>query len=90
MSSGFVKEGAPAERDAAWLAAEQELEATRRRKAEQARQSDGRGLYETLQANKGITASTPAIFSLFMIWLITQVCPDDQLQKRKHLQRPQS
>lgn len=58
MSSGFVSGGtadAPIERDAAWLAAQQELEATRRRKAEESRQSDGRGLYETLQANKGIS-----------------------------------
>lgn len=55
MSSGFVKEGAPAERDAAWLQAEAELEETRRRKAEQARQADGKGLYEALQANRGNT-----------------------------------
>jgi hypothetical protein len=58
MSSGFVSGGttdAPIERDDAWKAAQQELEAARRLKAEQTRQSDGRSLFETLEANKGTT-----------------------------------
>lgn len=58
MSSGFVSGGttdAPIERSDEWLAAQQELEANRRRKAEQDRQNDGRSLFETLQANKGIS-----------------------------------
>jgi hypothetical protein len=56
MSSGFVSGGtadAPIERDAEWLAAQQELEENRRRKAEAARQTEGRSLYEVLEANKG-------------------------------------
>lgn len=56
MSSGFVSGGtadAPIERNDEWLAAQEELEATRRRKAEELRQSNGRSLYETLEANKG-------------------------------------
>ncbi|KAE9376774.1 hypothetical protein N431DRAFT_331037 [Stipitochalara longipes BDJ] len=55
MSSGFVSGGtadAPIERSDEWLAAQKELEANRQRKAEQARQADGRSLYETLEANK--------------------------------------
>jgi hypothetical protein len=78
MSSRFVSGGtadAPIERDAEWLAAQQELEANRQRKAEQARQADGRSLYETLEANKG---TTRAIFLfLYMpldLGLITQGC----------------
>ena len=60
MSSGFVSGGnadAPIERDAAWLAAQEELEATRRRKAEESRQADRRSLFEVLEANKGISSS---------------------------------
>jgi hypothetical protein len=56
MSSGFVPGGttdAPIERDAAWLSAQQELEATRARNAAIAKQTDGKSLYETLEANKG-------------------------------------
>jgi hypothetical protein len=56
MSSGFVSGGTtdvPIERNDEWLAAQEELEATRRRKAEELRQSNGRSLYETLEANKG-------------------------------------
>ncbi|KAL3420795.1 hypothetical protein PVAG01_07240 [Phlyctema vagabunda] len=55
MSSGFVSGGttdAPIERSDEWLAAQQELEANRARKAAEARQSDGRSLFETLEANK--------------------------------------
>jgi FAM192A/Fyv6, N-terminal domain len=58
MSSGFVSGGttdAPIERSDEWLAAQAELEANRQRKAEQARQTDGRSLFETLEANKGTT-----------------------------------
>jgi hypothetical protein len=57
MSSGFVSGGtidAPIERSDEWLAAQQELEANRRRKAEAAQQAGGRSLYETLEANKGM------------------------------------
>jgi len=56
MSSGFVSAGtneAPIQRSNEWLAAQQELEAVRQRKAAEARQSDGRSLFETLEANKG-------------------------------------
>ncbi|RDL42285.1 Uncharacterized protein BP5553_02264 [Venustampulla echinocandica] len=55
MSSGFVSGGtadAPIERSDEWLAAQQEIEANHRRKAEQARQADGKSLFETLEANK--------------------------------------
>ncbi|KAE8452396.1 hypothetical protein EG329_001096 [Mollisiaceae sp. DMI_Dod_QoI] len=55
MSSGFVSGGtvdAPIERDEAWLAAQKEVEANLRRKAELTRQTDGKSLYETLEANK--------------------------------------
>lgn len=62
MSSGFVSGGtvdAPIERSDEWLAAQTEIEANRQRKLdEQARQSDGRGLYETLEANKGTNVLT--------------------------------
>lgn len=74
MSSGFVSGGttdAPIERGDEWLAAQQELEAIRRRKAEESRQADGKTLFETLQANKGTASchfghprvSTLSIFS---------------------------
>ena len=56
MSSGFVSGGtadAPVERDDAWLQAQQEIEANRRRKEEEGRQDGGKTLYEVLQANKG-------------------------------------
>jgi hypothetical protein len=64
MSSGFVSGGtadAPIERSDEWLAAQQELERNRQRKAEESRQAaSGRSLFETLEANKGTTAhSTP-------------------------------
>jgi len=55
MSSGFISGGttdAPLERSDEWLAAQKEIEANALRRAEQARQSDGRSLYETLEANK--------------------------------------
>ncbi|RDW66258.1 hypothetical protein BP6252_09893 [Coleophoma cylindrospora] len=55
MSSGFVSGGtadAPVERSDEWLAARQEIEANIARKAIEARQSDGRSLFETLEANK--------------------------------------
>jgi len=55
MSSGFVSGGttdAPIERDDQWLAAQKELEATRARKAAIAQQTDGKTLFETLEANK--------------------------------------
>ena len=56
MSSGFVSGGTsenPIERDDEWLKAQQEIEATRRRKEEESRQEGGKTLYEVLQSNKG-------------------------------------
>ena len=56
MSSGFVSGGTAnelIERDDEWLKAQQELEATRRRKEEESRQSGGKSLYEVLQQKKG-------------------------------------
>ena len=61
MPSGFVSGGTtdtPIERSDEWLAAQKELEVNRQRKAEQARQADGRSLYETLEANKGIAINS--------------------------------
>ena len=58
MSSGFVSGGTidqPIERDAEWLKAQQELEDTRRAKAELAKQQDGKSLFEILEQNKGAT-----------------------------------
>ncbi|PGG97909.1 hypothetical protein GX51_07083 [Blastomyces parvus] len=55
MSSGFVSGGTieqPAERDDEWLKAQQELEAERRRKAEESSRDQGKSLYEILQQNK--------------------------------------
>lgn len=64
MSSGFVSGGtadAPIERSDEWLAAQLELEATRRRKADEvAAQSTGRSLFETLEANKGFLPQFPS------------------------------
>lgn len=54
--SRFVSAGTdvePIERDAQWLQAQQELEASRRLKEEQSRATDGKTLFEVLQANKG-------------------------------------
>ena len=56
MSSGFVSGGTtdnPNERDEQWIEAQQELEASRRRKEEEGRQENGKTLYDILQANKG-------------------------------------
>jgi hypothetical protein len=58
--SRFVSGGTneePTERDDAWLAAQQEIEARRAEKAAQSQPGDGKSLYETLQANKGDLAS---------------------------------
>jgi FAM192A/Fyv6, N-terminal domain len=59
MSSRFVSGGtadAPIERSDEWLSAQREIEANIQKKAIEARQqTDGRSLYETLEANKGIT-----------------------------------
>ena len=60
MSSGFVSGGTadePIERDDEWLKAQQELEATRRRKEDESRQIGGKSLYEILQQNKGKSIS---------------------------------
>lgn len=64
MSSGFVSGGttdAPIERSDEWIAAQTELEANRAKKAAEARQPEGRSLYETLEANKGISNHTYAL-----------------------------
>ena len=56
MSSGFVSGGTtdqPIERDDEWLKAQQEIEASHRRKEEASRQEGGKTLYEVLQRNKG-------------------------------------
>ncbi|KAI9716482.1 MAG: hypothetical protein M1812_005377 [Candelaria pacifica] len=55
MSSGFVSGGTndnPAERDDEWLKAQEEIEATRRRKEKETIQQDGKTLFDVLQANK--------------------------------------
>ncbi|KAL5314054.1 hypothetical protein ACEPPN_018478 [Leptodophora sp. 'Broadleaf-Isolate-01'] len=55
MSSGFISGGttdAPLQRSDEWLAAQKEIEANALRRAEQARQTDGKSLFETLEANK--------------------------------------
>ncbi|KAL8689823.1 MAG: hypothetical protein Q9218_004596 [Villophora microphyllina] len=55
MSSGFVSGGTtdnPIDRDDEWLKAQQEIEATRRRKEEEGQQDGGKSLYEVLQNNK--------------------------------------
>ncbi|EGE80778.1 hypothetical protein BDDG_03719 [Blastomyces dermatitidis ATCC 18188] len=55
MSSGFVSGGTieePTERDDEWVRAQQELEAERRRKAEESNRDQGKSLYEILQQNK--------------------------------------
>jgi hypothetical protein len=65
MSSGFVSGGttdAPIERDAAWLVAQREIEANIQKKAIEARrQTDGKSLYETLEANKGMASVVPSL-----------------------------
>ncbi|KAL8729295.1 MAG: hypothetical protein Q9166_004792 [cf. Caloplaca sp. 2 TL-2023] len=55
MSSGFISGGTtdkPIDRDDEWLKAQQEIEATRRRKEEEGKQDGGKSLYEVLQSNK--------------------------------------
>jgi FAM192A/Fyv6, N-terminal domain len=66
MSSRFVSGGttdAPLERSDEWLAAQEELEANRQRKAEESRRNNGRSLYETLEANKGTFLISPISLS---------------------------
>ena len=66
MSSGFVSGGtadAPTERSDEWLAAQKELDLNAVRKAEQARQTDSRSLFETLEANKG-TAMNAVLYCI--------------------------
>jgi hypothetical protein len=56
MPAGFVSGGTvekPTKRDEEWLRAQQELEAERKRKAEEEKQAGGQSLYEILQRNKG-------------------------------------
>lgn len=55
MSSGFVSGGTideSSQRDDEWLRAERELEEERKRKADLAKQNEGKSLYEILQQNK--------------------------------------
>lgn len=54
--SRFVSAGTaedPPTRDEDWLQAQQDLDDARRRKEEESRQTDGKSLFEVLQANKG-------------------------------------
>ncbi|TLD34755.1 hypothetical protein E2P81_ATG04920 [Venturia nashicola] len=55
MSSGFVSGGSldePAKRDDAWRKAQEDLDARRKNKEDANRASNGKSLFETLQANK--------------------------------------
>ena len=66
MSSGFVSGGtadAPIERSDEWLAAQRELDLNAVQKAEQARQTNSRSLFETLEANKG-TAMNAVLYCI--------------------------
>lgn len=71
MSSGFVSGGtadAPVKRDQEWLQAQADLEAARLAKAQAAAQAaSGRGLFETLQANKGILTHHQLTKNSFML-----------------------
>lgn len=49
----------PTERDDEWLKAQEKIEANRRRKEDEGKQNDGKSLYETLQANKGVFVQLP-------------------------------
>jgi hypothetical protein len=94
MSSGFVSGGttdAPIERSDEWLAAQNELEANRQRKAEQARQADGRSLYETLEANKGTAIHGHSITTTASdLGLITQGCFERTSCQTRSIRRSQS
>ena len=78
MSSGFISGGTtenPTVRSDEWLAAQQEIEASRRRKAEEAsRQQDGKTLYEVLQGNKG---DFPLLYLLPTLGFSAAVCQTD-------------
>lgn len=78
MSSGFVSGGttdAPIERSDEWLAAQVELEANRRRKADEAAaQNSGRSLFETLEANKGFFALIAQPLPLFANYIESPEC----------------
>lgn len=73
MASRFVSGGtadAPIERSDEWLAAQEEIEANRQKKAIEARQQDGKSLFEILEANKGIhlgVLHTPICYFLGLI-----------------------
>jgi hypothetical protein len=70
MSSGFVSGGTndePIKRSDEWLAAQQEIEANRQRQAIEARQSQGRSLYDTLKANEGIPRSQISVFKFISV-----------------------
>jgi hypothetical protein len=85
MSSGFVSGGtadAPIERDEAWLAAQQEVEAKHRRKAELTRQNEGKSLFETLEANKGNELIILCVFVTSNPSLITQGFLNDSCKAR--------
>lgn len=73
MSSGFISGGtteAPLERSDEWLAAQKDIEANALRRAELARQQGGKSLFETLEANKGISSLPEGPMSR-LHWLIT-------------------
>ena len=56
MPTGFVSGGIieePTKRDEEWLRAQQELEAERKRKAEEGKQAGGQSLFEILERNRG-------------------------------------
>jgi len=61
--SRFVSAGSDgqetSERDEAWLKAQQQIEATKQKKAIAGQQEGGKSLYETLQANKGDLTQPP-------------------------------
>lgn len=62
MSSGFVSGGttdAPIERDDKWLAVQLEIEKERQeRKDKEKAAAEGKSLFETLEANRGVFVSS--------------------------------
>jgi hypothetical protein len=47
-------------RDGEWVKAQQEVEESRKRKAEASRLASGKSLYEVLQDNKGVCSNSPS------------------------------
>lgn len=93
MSSGFVSGGtadAPIERSDEWLEAQKDLD----RKAEAARQAreqqgSSKSLFETLEANKGISRQ-PVNLSSEVPRLITQGCFELTSCQRRSIYRSKS